>query len=613
MFTFIWKIIKFLALCCCLYVKLVVGFIVISLSLLVFLVVIGTLVIDSSSEFSENTDKILFIKPSNILTDHKITSDTQDTLLSIYGIDTPYSYTSDILDLLNQAENDTKVKSIVLDLRNLSDTSYGISTYLGNKIKQFSQKTGKKVYAYSSYYTQPVYLLASYADEIVLDPTGDVDIHGIKLGHIYFADLLKSLNLEPIVIKKGKYKSAVEPFFRDSMSDEARENYTTMSTKIWDQLTHQIAENRSIDVDSLLPKFETKYKELLSSGYNDAIYSLNKKFVDRIESYETFIDNLKKSYPSATEENKLNILVNNEYKNENYSNSTNKNKKVAVVYLSGEITPHSDSNYYINYANYAKVFEKIENNKDIFAVVLRINSPGGSASEAIKLNNAIQHLRSTGRKVVISMGESAASGGYLISAQSDYIFAEPTTLTGSIGVFGVIPNLNKFSKEIGVNYDEVSNNDSEYRSIFEPFTENHQKVIEGSIDGTYLEFLEIVSKGRNKTKDEIHEIAQGRVWSGIEALQVGLIDELGDTEKAINKAAELANVSNFSIDYSIGNSTKNFSNMFYESLAIKLTKFNVKIPEELLPALKIFNTKDSLSPFNDKKSSIYMYQPIKIK
>ena len=290
---------------------------------------------------------------------------------------------------------------------------------------------------------------------------------------------------------------------------------------------------------------------------------------------------------------------------------------VKVIYFTGEITGSSNENAFISYDNYADQIRKIGNDQSVKAVVLRINSPGGSVVEAVRLVNEMTDcFKNRGKKIVISQGSMAASGGYMLSTLGDYIYAEPTTITGSIGVFGVVPTFKKAADRLGVNYNEVTNNPGDYRNPFQELSEPARKSIEGSIEGTYADFITMVSRSRNMKFDDVDQIAQGRVWTGIEAKEIGLVDELGTLDDAVEKAASLAGLKKgqYKVDNSVDDQNLSFGNILLKNISVKLNIENILFP--LPEELKVLKTVDPAKLFSsadrNARLKIYSYTPLRV-
>lgn len=601
---------------CCLYVKLVVGIVVFLGSILILLTIFIFSANSNKNEIADLDNKVVVITPSNEIIDHQFLSNFEEELYKMNDDRSPYSYADQIIKALDYAAKDPKVTGVILDLSYNSTVSYGISDRIGKEIEKFKQSS-KPLITYAPSYSQSNYYLASFTDDLSLDPTGAVDLHGININNLYFKDLLDKYDLAPIVFKHGKYKSAVEPFLLNEMSEEARENYTAIVTNVWNEISTTIAKNRNLTASKLLLNIEEKYLHLLKHSFNDANAALDRKLVDHIESYQQFMERAKGLFKDTYTKDEFgnNQLTTMDYKDyldikKSKARRAGGNKIIKVVYMSGEITGISNDDRYISYNQFAKKITEIGDNPKIKAVVLRINSPGGSVTEALRLVNLIQEkIIKKGKKVIISQGSLAASGGYMLSTLGEYIYAEPTTLTGSIGVFGLLPNFKKVSNNIGINYSEVTNNPGEYTNPFQDLSSYARSNIEGSIENTYATFLKMVATSRNMKIDEVDQIAQGRVWTGVEAKKIGLVDEIGTLDDAISYAAESLKLKRYHVDYDNNEAKFNLGKLFFKKIAIRLNLQNYIFPKELLN-LKQINPKQIFTLPYDEREKIYVYSPL---
>ncbi len=618
----------------CFYVKLVVGITVVIFSLIAFIFIAALAAPSDKDEnaLTELDNKVVVISPNAEITDHRFISEFEEVVLQLNKRQSPYSYSDQIIKTLDIAAKDPNVSGIILDLSRNSYVSYGIADVIGKKIDEFRKSSKKKIITFAPAYTQSNYYLASFTDSLTLDPSGSVDLHGVTFGNLYFRKLLEEYNLAPYVFKHGKYKSAVEPYFLDEMSDAARENYQAIVKNVWSRISGTIKNNRGLDDSQILPSIEQKNTLLSRAGFNDAAYALMQKQVDQVMSYDSFLAEALKLFPKAVKKEKyketqLAAMNFREYLSlksdtkETESASSGEERApdptVKVIYFTGEITGSSNENAFISYDNYADQIRKIGNDQSVKAVVLRINSPGGSVVEAVRLVNEMTDcFKNRGKKIVISQGSMAASGGYMLSTLGDYIYAEPTTITGSIGVFGVVPTFKKAADRLGVNYNEVTNNPGDYRNPFQELSEPARKSIEGSIEGTYADFVTMVSRSRNMKFDDVDQIAQGRVWTGIEAKEIGLVDELGTLDDAVEKAASLAGLKKgeYKVDNSVDDQNLSFGNILLKNISVKLNIENILFP--LPEELKVLKTVDPAKLFSsadrNARLKIYSYTPLRV-
>ncbi len=395
---------------------------------------------------------------------------------------------------------------------------------------------GKPVYAYLNSVTNRGYYLATIADKIYLNPSASAGIllTGIG-GHIlYYEQLLEKLGIDMQVIHAGKYKAAGEQFVRNEMSPEFRENLTSLYRDLYQEMLIKIANNRGIEIKELRQIYEER-----DNIWINGEYSLKAGLVDELLQYQDLLDN-----NNITKTNKLNLAdyqIAPELKNDN---------RIAVLYTQGNITAQSEPAIdVITSEKMIRQLTLLEKNPKVKAIVLRINSPGGSALESDIILNEIRKVQRS-KPIVVSMGDVAASGGYYIACDADYIFADPMTITGSIGVVAIFPNMNKMGDKIGVNSSSIKyGRYSDILNLWELPDESELAAVQLSILDIYDEFKNHVAAGRNLTLNQVEDIAQGRVWSSLQAKNIGLIDEIGNLNKAVDKAAELADVTQYSTEY----------------------------------------------------------------
>lgn len=450
-----------------------------------------------------------------------------------------YNGLVDMLNAIEAAKTDDKIKGISM-LNTNSMLGLAQSKALRNKLEEFKE-TGKFVVSYANYFTQGEYYINSVADTIYLNPVGEMDFRGLASELMFFKDFQEKSGIKMEVIRHGKYKSAVEPFLENQMSPANREQMSELLHSAWSSIVSDISISRKIPVDSL-----NNIADNLSARTPEMAH--NKKLVDRI-AYEDEYHNAIRYALGIAKDEEYNTIDLTDYAN-NVGLSLRKNKasdKIAVIYAQGEIKDGEGSPRYIGEGYVKKSLQDAVKDKKVKAIVLRVDSPGGSALTSDIIWREIE-LTKKHKPVIVSMGNVAASGGYYIACNADYIFAEPTTITGSIGVLGAIPNLTKFVNNMGIYTDQVGThkNSSGY-SVFQPMDETFRKVTTESIEHIYVTFVNRVAEGRKMTFEEVDEIAQGRVWTGIDAKRLGLVDEIGGLEQAIKYASELVNVEDYGV------------------------------------------------------------------
>ncbi|MBB4045733.1 protease-4 [Bacteroides reticulotermitis] len=452
-----------------------------------------------------------------------------------YGLD-------DILSSIKKAKENEDIKGIYLQASSLS-CSYASLQEIRNALLDFKE-SGKFIIAYGDGYTQGLYYLSSVADKIMLNPQGMIEWRGLASSPIFYKDLLQKLGVEMQIFKVGTYKSAVEPFTSTEMSPANREQVTAFIQSIWGQITTGVSASRNLTVDSL-----NAYADRMLMFY-PAEASVKTGLADTLV-YRNDVRNYLKKLVKIGEDDKLSMLSLNDMIN--VKKNTPKDKSgniVAVYYASGEITDHPSSAASEDGIVGTKVIQdlrKLKDDDDIKAVVLRVNSPGGSAFASEQIWHAVKELKSK-KPVIVSMGDYAASGGYYISCIADTIVAEPTTLTGSIGIFGMVPNLKGLTDKIGLTYDVVKTNKfADFGTLMRPFNNDEKVLLQMMIAQGYDTFVSRCAEGRGMTKEGIEKIAEGRVWTGEAAKELGLVDVLGGIDKALEIAVGKAGIDSYTV------------------------------------------------------------------
>jgi len=402
---------------------------------------------------------------------------------------------------------------------------------------------GKFIYAYGEYYSQKDYYIASVADKVVLNPVGAVDFKGLAAQVMFFKKAMEKLDIEMQIIRgpNNKFKSAVEPFMYDQMSEANKEQTNIFLSSIWESMVNEIAISRKLSAAQL----KTIADSLWSANPNKA---MEVGLIDMIAYEDQFKDELMKKV-DVTDAKKYNEISLTDYATTvRKSDNIKEKKKIVVIYAVGEIVSGEGNDNIIGSDRIAKAVRKARQDSSVKAIVLRVNSPGGSALASEVMWRELVLAKKV-KPIVVSMGNYAASGGYYISCMADKIYAEPTTITGSIGVFGMIPNLKNFlNDKLGITFDGVSTNaNSAMGGVSQPLTPFQRKVIQNSVVDIYTAFINHVAEGRNMTPKQVDAIGQGRVWSGVDAIKIGLVDELGGLDDAIAEAAKLANIEGYRI------------------------------------------------------------------
>lgn len=443
------------------------------------------------------------------------------------------------LDLIKAAGEDSNISGIYLDM---SDVGSGMATMeeIRNALLEF-KNSGKFIYAYGEVYSQKAYYLASVADEICLNPEGAIDFKGLTGQVLFLKGLLEKLDINAQIIRHGKYKSAIEPLISDKMSDANKEQTITYIGAIWNHMATQISQSRDISYDTLMNVADL----LLLETPEDAV---NHGFADKITYKDEFIDIIKEKL-NLEEKDKIELVSLTKYRDSHPTKGEKRSKdKIAVIYAVGDIGGGEGDDETIGSERISKAIRKARMDSSIKAIVLRINSPGGSALASEVIWREVVLAREA-KPVIASMGNLAASGGYYIACGANTIISNPTTLTGSIGVFGVIPDFQDFFRnKLGITFDMVkTNQNADYISVTRPMTPYEEKVITNSIERIYGTFIGHVAQGRSLAVADVDSIGQGRVWSGIDGVRIKLVDELGGINTAIEAAATMANLEEYRI------------------------------------------------------------------
>ena len=446
-----------------------------------------------------------------------------------------------ITQLIEHAAKDDKVKGILLKSNSVGGGQATIATIRESLLK--FKESDKFIYAYSDYYSQSAYYLGSTADSVFLNPLGMIDIKGFSTFVPFFKSALDKIGVSMNIFYAGNFKSATEPYRRYEMSEENKLQTKEFLVSMVDHYKEAIAESRNLSVDEV-DQIMTDYK-----GRN-AKSCIESGLVDKL----AYWDEVKSSIHAKLElktGKKIKFKDLSEYNdavNLRYGKSTSDNK-IAIVYAEGTIMYGTNTKGQISEDKYLKIFEDLQKDKDVKAVVLRVNSPGGNSLTSDIIWRGIENLKSAGKPVIASFGDYAASGGYYISAGADTIVSAPNTLTGSIGVFMMFPNATKlFDEKLGISFDEVKTHPMAVGlSPMKNLSDSEKELLQEGTTRTYDTFLKRVSDGRGMTIDEVHEIAQGRVWTGTKAKELGLVDIIGSLEDAVNIAAESANIEEYKI------------------------------------------------------------------
>lgn len=470
-----------------------------------------------------------------------------------------------VLQAIDYAKTDDKIKGISIE-NNATSLGSTQRKAIVEKLAEF-KKTGKFVVAYADYYSQGEYYLASVADTVYMNPMGSIDFKGLASEVLYMKDLQEKTGIHMEVIRHGKYKSAVEPFLQQNMSDENREQLTVLLNSIWEFYVGDISKNRKISVENL-------NNIATNLDARNANLALQNKLIDKIAYIDQYQNGIKKALDIKYDDdiNEIEILDYIKDVNLNIKKVSAKDQ-IAVIFAQGEIQGGEGNINTIGEGSINRALKEARKNDKIKAVVLRVNSPGGSALTSDIIWREIELTKKV-KPVIVSMGDVAASGGYYIACNANKIFAEPGTITGSIGVFGMVPNFKKVADKFGVNAEAVKTHENAAGySVFEEMSPKYKQTLTESIEIIYDTFISRVAAGRKMDKAKVDEIAQGRVWTGTMAKQLGLVDELGSLDDAIAYAAKLVKTDDYKVslypEYEI-----EFADLFRKFLGMSVS--NVK-------------------------------------
>jgi len=503
------------------------------------LIAVGSMIGSSfgeSEKINVKNNTVLVLKLNDIIKDYAPKS--SDPFDEILGFKERLMGLNSIINAIDNAKYDDNILGISIETKGIQ-AGIAQTQAIRDKLFEFKE-SGKFILAYADYYNQKNYYLSSIADSIYVNPVGDIDFKGLAGEVLFFKDFQDKYGVKMEVIRHGKYKSAVEPFLANEMSDANREQTKSFLNSIWDELVDDISVSRDLTSD----RINQIADELMARNPDLAIE--NRIITNQI--YKDEYVEILKDLGEIKEGKTLSAISLKDYIDNGKGRiaSTSKNR-IAVIYAQGEIRYGKGNEKYIGQELIIKSLKKARESRNVKAIVLRVNSPGGSPLASDIIWREIE-LTKKEIPVVVSMGNLAASGGYYIACNADRIYAEPTTITGSIGVFGAVPNISEFADRIGINAEQIgTNKQSVGYSLFEPINESFYRVTKEGIERVYTDFVNKVAAGRNMTFSEVDSIAQGRVWTGTQALENGLVDELGSLDDAIDAAAGLADIDTYKV------------------------------------------------------------------
>ena len=513
----------------------------------------------------------------------------------------------EVLQVIKFAQNDSKIDTIALDLSGLRSASLNQINAIGMALNNF-KLTDKFVVATADNYSQTQYLLASYADKIYLDPQGAVFLQGFSVYRLYFKELLDNLLITPHIFKVGTFKSFVEPFTETEMSEASKTANSHWLNQLWKGYIDTVIAQRNssnITEQSISPTLDELKIALQNAQGDTALYAKQVGLVDELSPRYNVLKNIEKDDAKWINYSEYQSTMPSLYKQDLG------NDEIALIHGQGEILAGTQSSNAIGGDSFSRLLINVLENDQIKAVVIRIDSPGGSAFASEKIRQHILALKEAGKPVVVSMGSVSASGGYWIASAADHIVASPTTLTGSIGIFGMFASADKALNKIGIYNDGVGTSAISSIDPTRPLEPKLADIMQMGIERGYKQFLTVVSEGRGMSLDEVDKVAQGRVWTGVDAKSLGLVDQLGTLQDAILQAADLAQLTTYNIKPIVrAVSTKEQLMNELLSSSVKMMPDSLKINATLLNTLDVVQKQTSLlTTLNDPKGH-YAYCPM---
>ena len=516
------------------------------LFLIVAFVIVAALLANTEAPTPVAKNSILKLKlVGNIVEQKAFVDPYSEILMGALGEkdSPPEMLLTDILLAIKEAENDANISALYLDLHSLFGAGLSKLQEIGLALTQFKQRSNKPVIVYGDYFSQSQYYLASFADEVILHPMGAVGMDGFGRYRMYYKSALEKLKVNAHIFRVGTFKSAVEPYIRDDMSQPAKEANNQWLGDLWQQYKSDIAQNRQFDFANFNENLDDYLSKFKQANGSFAEFAKQNGWVDKLMTRQQFDNYIEKDWL----ENKpkfvsiSNYLSNIKIQDELELTPAN----IGIVVAQGTIYNGKRNPGEVGGDSTAKLLKQARLNSNIKAVVLRVDSPGGSAFASEVIRNEIEALKQAGKPVIASMSTLAASGGYWISASADEIWASPTTITGSIGIFGMFLTFEDSLSYLGLNTDGVGTTEMSGLSATRKLNPQMAQIIQTSVENGYEQFLGLVANERDMSKQEVDSIAQGRVWSGYKAKELGLVDELGSFEQAIAAAATRANLTTY--------------------------------------------------------------------
>ena len=508
------------------------------------LIFIISVVLSGPTQVNVPNNALVVLAPKGAIVEQPSFLTTSDLLLGNNELlGTPIK---DVLDTLSRAEQDARVQGVVLDLEELSSVSAANLERIGRALDEF-KNSGKALIAHGQFFTQAQYYLASFADTVYMHPMGQLMLPGYGGSQLFFSELLEKLGVTMHIFRVGTHKAAVEPFILNAMSDLSRDNNQQLINELWQRYTNQIAQNRNLSSEQVRAYTQDYAALLVAANGNTSQVALANQLVDELVTPAQLEARLSSVVGGARLSSRT--LSHEQYLSATQSIDMPSESQIGVIVAQGAINMGEQARGAIGSESLNQLIAQARQDSSIKALVLRVDSPGGSAFASELIRQELLELQRAGKPLVISMGGTAASGGYWIAASADEIWASPATITGSIGIFSIIPTFESSLQKLGVYTDGVGTTPFSRADVLSGVNEEMATVLQSSIEQQYRNFLQLVADGRNLELEAVDAVAQGQVWTGAQAMNLGLVDNLGDLDDAISAAARLADIDNYSWRY----------------------------------------------------------------
>ncbi len=571
-----------------------------SLFLIVVLIAIISFILSFFTEdFEDPSGKALVLSPAGPIVEQVAGSD--DPLDIISGQGPSELYVGDLLEVLESASKDKRIKDIVLRLDNIEGTGQVVLYDVGNALLKV-KNSGKNIIAIGDNYSRSGYYLASFADEIIMNPDGWLFIDGFGRSKLYFKSFLDNLKIDFNIFRVGTFKSAVEPYTRNDMSPEAKEANLAYLDVLWDSWKEVVSKNRGLNPEDLQYLVDNPDEVVSSSEKGVAQALLSYGLIDKLLSRRDQTRYLKNKFGESEDKETFARISGFEYFQliQSEKDFTKSENEIAVIVARGTIVDGTQPPGTIGGDSTSNLIREAKENKNIKAIVLRVDSGGGGVFASELIRQELVAAKEKGITVIASMGNVAASGGYWISANADEIWASHNTITGSIGIFGMMPTFDRALNEIGINSDGVKTSAADLSGdLSQPLDPALSRIMQQEIEYGYKRFISLVSQARNMNVQDVDKIAQGRVWAGSTALELGLIDNLGTLEEAIERAATLAEIDEYTTYYP--SQDLDWRQQLLDSFSSVLKSFIPEVIEKNIIIEESINSLREIDKFNDPK------------